>query len=194
MEAWKKLRRADARISAWSGGETAQLLIEPPEADYAARDFLWRVSSATVELERSDFTPLPDYRRYIATLEGEIRLRHNGGAPICLKPLEVHAFDGADDTRSEGRCTDFNLMLRKGAAEGSMRTLRVCGAADLQTEPGAQTLLLFCAQGSCTVTDGARRESLSPGESLLLAANAKLCLRLEGEAELLCCQMGKTRA
>ena len=75
-----------------------------------------------------------------------------------------------------------------------MRTLCVCGAADLQTEPGAQALLLYDARGSCTVTDGVQRESLSPGESLLLAANAKLCLRLEGEAELLCCQMGKTRA
>ena len=58
-----KLTPADFVTSTWSGGTTTQLAIAPEGAVYAERSFLWRVSSATVELETSDFTPLPDYNR-----------------------------------------------------------------------------------------------------------------------------------
>ena len=121
----KKLGPGDYRVSQWSGGTTTQLAIYPEQAVYADRDFLWRVSSATVDLEESDFTPLPDYDRLIATLEGEIVLTHNGGEPLRLRPLEVHAFSGADATHSVGRCRDFNLMLRRGQATGTMEALRL---------------------------------------------------------------------
>ena len=83
---FQKLTDTSYVVSAWSGGTTTQLAIYPENAVYADRDFLWRVSSATVDLEDSDFTPLPDYDRLIATLEGEIVLTHNGGAPLRLRP------------------------------------------------------------------------------------------------------------
>ena len=95
----KRLTADDYNVSTWSGGTTTQLAIFPPEAVYADRDFLWRVSSATVDLEESDFTALPDYDRLIATLRGEIVLTHNGGAPLTLRPYEVHAFSGGDPQR-----------------------------------------------------------------------------------------------
>ena len=125
---FQKLTDTSYVVSAWSGGTTTQLAIYPENAVYGERDFLWRVSSALVELEESDFTPLPDYDRLIATLEGEIVLSHNGGAPLRLRPLEVHAFSGADATHSVGRCRDFNLMLRRGRASGTMEPLRLTEA------------------------------------------------------------------
>ena len=141
----QKLSEKDYATSVWSGGTTTQLAIFPPEAKYADRDFLWRISSATVELEDSDFTLLPDYERLIATLEGEITLTHNGGAPMTLRPLEVHGFSGADATHSRGRCRDFNLMLRRGKVRGTMETIRltenaislpaVCSAGNLPADP-----------------------------------------------------------
>ena len=39
----------DFAVTPWSGGTTTQFLIFPREADYARRNFLWRVSSAAVE-------------------------------------------------------------------------------------------------------------------------------------------------
>ena len=39
---------------------------------YADRDFIYRVSSATVDLEVSDFTALPDYNRLISVLDGDL--------------------------------------------------------------------------------------------------------------------------
>ncbi len=156
----RKLTPKDYRSSEWSGGRTTQIAIYPPEAEYAKRSFLWRVSSATVELEDSDFTPLPDYERLIATLAGEIALTHNGGAPMTLRPLEVHAFSGADATHSQGRCTDFNLMLRRGRVSGSMEALRLTESpaslnvgTSVACPPSAsiETVLLYCAEGEASV-------------------------------------------
>jgi environmental stress-induced protein Ves len=184
----KKLKQADYRVSSWSGGTTTQLAIWPPEAVYAERDFLWRISSATVELELSDFTPLPDYERLIATLEGEIVLTHNGGAPLTLRPWEVHAFSGADATRSVGRCRDFNLMLRRGRAEGRMEALCLEGEPlVLPAGPAREQSLLFCAAGSCAIDAPGKRVSLLPGESLLLME--PLPLTLTGPAKLMLCRM-----
>ena len=158
----QKLKISDYKVSSWSGGTTMQIAIWPPNALYADRDFLWRISSATVDLEESDFTPLPDYERLISTLEGEIVLTHNGGEPIRLRPFEVHAFSGADATRSRGRCRDFNLMLRRGRVTGTMEALRLTeNPTNLNVgtsiagplPPASEQLLLYCAEG--TVSAGA---------------------------------------
>jgi len=120
------LTPADYVTTQWSGGATTQLAIAPKGAVYADRDFLWRLSSATVELDESDFTPLPAYDRVISTLRGDMVLAHNGGERLTLHPYEIHDFSGADDTHSWGRCTDFNLMLRRGQCRGCVtaRTAR----------------------------------------------------------------------
>ena len=159
-----RLTPEDYTTTRWSGGVTTELCIRPRDAVYAQRDFLLRVSSATVDLEKSTFTALPDYDRLIATLEGTITLAHDGGAPLTLAPYQVHAFDGGSHTVCFGRCRDFNLMLRKGQATGSLRALQVTGTVACPLSPGAQTALLYCAEGHCT----AAGVWLAPGESLLL--------------------------
>ena len=99
----RHLRPADYTVSDWSGGRTVQLSIGPAGERYADRKFLWRISSATVELETSEFTSLPDYERLIAPIRGEMILSHNGGEEILLRPFDVHRFDGADLTVSKGK-------------------------------------------------------------------------------------------
>ena len=176
-----RLTPADYRTSAWSGGTTTELLIRPRGAVYAERTFLFRVSSATVDLDKSTFTALPDYDRLIATLEGTITLLHDDGPALVLAPFQVHAFDGGSETVSFGRCRDFNLMLRKGRATGSLRSVTVERMTDLPLSPDATTALLYCVSGDCTVND----VPLSPGESLLMEdANAEL-LTLRGDARLM---------
>ena len=156
----RKLTPNEYVVSSWSGGTTTQLAIFPPEAVYARRDFLWRISSAAVELEESDFTALPDYERLISTLAGEMLLSHNGGPELRLEPFRVHAFSGAEATHSRGRCTDFNLMLRRGRAAGSMEALRLKETpVSLSVGPGTavppppfdETLLLYCVEGTASV-------------------------------------------
>ena len=110
-------------VSQWSGGTTTQVAIAPEGAVYAARDFLWRISSATVDLEESDFTPLQGVERYITPLEGSFVLAHPGAAPVMLPPLAPpYRFWGDVPTHCVGRATDFNLMLK--GCEGTMELHR----------------------------------------------------------------------
>ena len=204
---FKKLTKQDYLTTTWSGGTTTQLAIFPLDAKYAERDFLWRVSSAAVNLEESDFTDLPDYERLIAALEGEMVLTHNGGEPIRLRPFQVHAFSGAEATHSRGRCTDFNLMLRRGRAEGNMEALQLTEQPlELASREG-ETLLLHCAAGralACQSSVPASRAghpepsaaepkdsfsnlTLAPGETLLLTGEG--ALTLTGPARLLLCRI-----
>ena len=184
------LRPADYVTTQWSGGSTTQLTIAPANAVYADRDFLWRVSSATVELDESDFTALPDYRRFISTVRGGMVLSHNGGAELTLHPGDVHDFDGGDGTHSRGRCTDFNLMLRKGKADGLMGALRLTsGEAVFTPETSTETALLYCASGDCAVRCGEKEYPLAAGESLLVRGNAALTLRCVGSALVMTAQM-----
>ena len=185
-----RLRPADYVTTQWSGGSTTQLTIAPANAVYADRDFLWRVSSATVELDESDFTALPDYRRFISTVHGDMVLSHNGGGELTLHPGDVHDFDGGNDTHSRGRCTDFNLMLRKGKADGVMGALRL-GADETRFTPEekAETALLYCASGFCTARCGAAEYPLAAGESLLLRGSVELTLVGVGSTLVMTAQM-----
>lgn len=81
-----QLTAADFRTSTWSGGTTTELFLYPENGSYAARDFLFRISSATVDLEESDFTPLQGVERYITPLEGSFVLAHPGAQPrLCCR-------------------------------------------------------------------------------------------------------------
>lgn len=182
------LKPSDYVTTQWSGGTTTQLAIAPKGAVYADRDFLWRLSSATVELDESDFTPLPDYDRIISTLRGDMTLTHNGGAPLMLHPYELHEFSGADETHSWARCTDFNLMLRRGAIHGSVTAHFPQGEETLALHAG-ETALLYCSEGAVTLTVGAEALTLSAHESALIE-EAPAALTVSGSgAKLLLAQM-----
>ena len=172
------LTPSDYITTKWSGGLTTQLGIAPASAVYADRDFLWRLSSATVEDAESDFTALPDYERLISTLEGTIELNHNGGEKLRLNPYEVHRFDGGDDTHSWGRCRDFNLMLRKGKCEGKMRGEHLA-ALEHKTVHGSEgMMLIYCGAGEVHVIVGDESVELKADEAARLdgyAGEIKLC-------------------
>lgn len=166
-----RITKEQFRITKWSGGWTKELAIAPPGTVYANRDFLWRISSATVEQEESNFTPLPDYHRLLSTLEGEIDLDHGDGVVHHLAPGQIYEFDGGIPTHSCGVCTDFNLMLRKGRCTGSMSChyLNPGESVTLMQEPDGQ-LLAYCVQGVSSLSNQGRSTPLPQGEALLLDA------------------------
>lgn len=117
MVCWDVSIRKAAEIvpAKWSGGETRQLAIWPQGADYASRRFDWRISTATVDVGESIFTPLPGVHRILMILEGEIELIHEGIRRRRMRPfVDVDEFEGDWVTKSIGRCVDFNLMMKKG--------------------------------------------------------------------------------
>lgn len=112
------IREEDKKTSEWSGGSTTEFYIYPPTATYRDRNFLFRLSSATVNEETSVFTFLPEYNRILLVLKGKLRLVHEiqEGAQLKLHhesnlmPLEQDSFEGGYHTVSYGTCVDFNLM------------------------------------------------------------------------------------
>ncbi len=182
------LTQADYTVTRWSGGTTTQIAIAPSGASYNDRDFLWRISSAVVEDERSTFTHLPDYQRWLLLLEGSLRLSHDGGTPFRLEPYKAHEFDGGADTESVGFCRDFNLMLRKGKCSGTLRPLCFsdAGMRVLRFQmPDAwphQILLIYCAEGSGMAASTEEACSLAQGESLLLEDEEELRLTVSAPA------------
>ena len=180
------LTQADYLTTLWSGGTTTQIAIFPSDTPYSTRDFLWRVSSAVVTDEKSIFTPLPDYNRRLMLLDGSLLLRHNGGAPFRLDAYQVHAFDGGAATESQGRCRDFNLMLRKGRCRGRLRPLRLEGPI-LLPPPQGGLLLLYCAAGQGALGEGT---VLAQGESILLEdGEAPLDLAVSAPADFVAAEI-----
>lgn len=118
----KIVKKELQKTSEWSGGTTTELYIYPEGSDYKKRDFLWRLSSATVNLEESTFTHLPEVQRIIMVLEGEMKLKHEGHYTVDLTPFKQDTFDGSFTTKSFGKVKDFNLMMKEGC-KGKIKAL-----------------------------------------------------------------------
>lgn len=108
----KIISRKEFITTKWSGGETTQMFLWPVTGEYQNRNFEVRVSSATVELEKTVFTRLQGVSRYITTLTGTLKLRINQKEEIQVKPYEILKFAGEDCVESQGIAKDFNLMMK----------------------------------------------------------------------------------
>lgn len=171
------LHKEDYKTTQWSGGMTTELSITPEDKIYAERDFKWRLSSATVDVEESEFTSLPDCNRIIMTLKGGIRLAHNKGAWLELPEFTPHFFDGGDETVSIGKVIDFNLMLRKGECSGEMVPY-VMSAGEKRSVNDSlsgqlehcNAVMLYCYKGTLLISSEENGEThrLETGDTLKL--------------------------
>lgn len=166
------ISQADVKVSAWSGGSTAEIAIYPQDAQYAARDFAWRVSVARLDADTSVFTPLPGIERILILLRGHLILDHQGHHRVSLHPFDQDRFDGDWHTTSWGQAEDFNIMLSRGCqATARMMTVDQSQSIPLpkpRTEGTAAWSIVYVAEGSVSV--GSRSQpsvSLHCGDTLL---------------------------
>ncbi len=144
----KHLKTTDYKVNKWSGGLTTEFAIYPQNSNYANRDFLWRISSATIEDEFSTFTNLPDYNRFIATLDNEIKLIHDD-KEVQLSPLSIYNFDGGINTKSIGKCTDFNLMIRKNEVSATLDLHET--SITIKNFEEIDTIIIYCISGNISL-------------------------------------------
>lgn len=85
--------------------------LSPKEGSYPDRPFDFRLSTATVEVEKSDFTDLSGYHRILMPLDASIRLNHLE-QEVVLNPFQSYFFDGGNPVSSQGTCQDFNLIYK----------------------------------------------------------------------------------
>lgn len=161
----KKLTEADFRTSIWSGGKTTQLFIYPENSNYNTRDFKVRVSSATVELAESNFTKLEGVHRFIAPLDGNLSLTHDGKAFVDLKPFEIYEFEGDLETKSFGKVTDFNLMLVNGA-KGELESFPIPEGKELRMLLNNGITILYSYSSTLRIWMDEEEVTLHPNELL----------------------------
>lgn len=144
----------DFITSKWSGGNTTELYIYPPKAVYREGNFMCRISSATVEVEKSEFTLLPEVKRYLSIFSGELKMVHGENEEIFLKPYEVDCFDGGLSTISYGKVVDFNLMLKNGA-DGVMQAKKMLEREELILKPESEEnlLVIYVKTGSVQIKE-----------------------------------------
>ncbi len=120
----KIIRKSELTTANWSGGTTTQLYIYPENTIYGDRDFIFRLSSARVDIEKSTFTSLPGVKRGIMVLDGKMKLVHTNQYSTILHKFNTDSFHGSWETSSFGKVTDYNLMTT-GNASGELRALKM---------------------------------------------------------------------
>lgn len=165
----------DFNTGKWSGGETTEFAIYPEKAKYIDRDFVWRLSSASVDVEESTFTKLPDFDRILMVLEGEAVLAHGKERTVKLTALEQDSFSGDAGTKSFGKIKDYNLIMKKGCS-GSLKVYDVQNTAQEieKADQGEHTHAsygFYCIDGYVVVS--------AAGETHMVAAGKQLVLDLE---------------
>ncbi len=102
--------KKDCKTSIWSGGLTYEYMIYPRTANYADRDFVFRISSATIEEVPSKFTKFKGYYRYLVMLDDSLHVEINKEEKIYEK-YEIMEFNSDDEVTSYTKGIDFNWMV-----------------------------------------------------------------------------------
>lgn len=106
----KLVSKVNQKTSSWTGGTTTELLIFPENSSVSEQNFEYRISTARVLVEKSEFTSFPNFNRKLAILEGKLKIQHNQSAWYFLEQGEQVEFSGDWKTRSEGQVVDFNVI------------------------------------------------------------------------------------
>ena len=100
-----------------------RIIYIPTTSNYKDLNFGFRLSRATIDVEESEFTPLPNVSRKLMLLDGELELIHDSHHSKKLKPLQFDTFSGDWSTKSIGKATDFNLMTT-GDVDGNYSVIK----------------------------------------------------------------------
>lgn len=179
MQNFKHLK--NFKSNNWSGGVTTQLFIYPPTADYQQLNFSFRISTATVTTEKSDFTILPGVSRKLMVLDGETILKHEGYHTKKLKKFDVDKFEGTWKTSSIGKCTDFNLMTT-GKVIGELEAVSIEKNQHLiyPIESKWNWLIIYVYSGNITVFLNNKKHFIHQGNLLAFNEIVIHSLGLEG--------------
>lgn len=182
----KLLTNDDYLTSVWSGGKTTQLYIYPEDAIYKELNFKFRISSATVELDKSEFTKLDGVHRFITPLNKELKLTHNHKDFVELKPFDVYEFEGGIDTTSFGTARDFNLMLANGA-KGKLENIFVEKNYKLgRSLNNNQFIFLFNYESKVEIVINDTRYVLNPMDSLFISVDEETNLDISINSDKKC--------
>lgn len=147
-------------------GFTREIAIFPKGTTVSNNDFLWRVSSASIE-KNSDFSPFPGYNRDLLLLDGSIRLtevltKHS----TTLSPLEPFSFSGDISIRCEliaRPAQDLNIFTKREDLTRNVRLIRFRPNEELSFALKGDWNLVYLATGKI---EG--NEAIPAGDTIIL--------------------------
>ncbi|PCH70858.1 MAG: hypothetical protein COC06_03355 [Bacteroidales bacterium] len=177
-----EIRKAeDFNTINWAGGTSTQLFIYPPTSDYQRRDFNFRLSTATVEIEESDFTSLLGVSRKLMILDGAIEIFHENRYCKKLGKFDTDRFEGDWKTSSIGKCIDFNLMTR-GNTSGEISALSIekNQIVNQPLEKETDFLILYVFSGDITINMKKEIHHLPQGSLFVINERPLPILQING--------------
>ncbi|MBL7717604.1 MAG: HutD family protein [Flavipsychrobacter sp.] len=159
----------------WASGTSTEIFIYPSDGNFATRDFIFRISTATVEAEESVFTHFQGITRHLMILKGHLELVHEGRYTRHLQPYDQDTFSGEWATRAKGKVTDFNLILKEGAT-GSLEHEHLEAGKTAAFTGTTGYDFIYIASGSARLSNGALA---SAGDLLHLGQDDELDLQAQ---------------
>ena len=176
-----QLNRNYFKTSEWSGGLTTELYIYPENSSYKNLDFSFRLSTATVDIDESTFSSIPNTVRKLMVVDGEIELIHEHHHRTVLKEFDVDQFNGSWNTKSVGRCVDFNLMML-GDTKG-----KLCGVSlvkkqyhPIRLNENSNHAFIYAYKGCIALTIENNSYYLEEMEALLITNPSASIIEIEG--------------
>ncbi|OXB19041.1 hypothetical protein B0A80_19875 [Flavobacterium tructae] len=114
------LPKENCKPAVWSGGLTYEYMIYPKTANYADRDFAFRISSATIEQEPSVFTQFKGYHRYLVMLDNGLDIEINQEKKV-YEQFEIMEFNSNDAVTSFTKGIDFNWMVSEKISQHQLK-------------------------------------------------------------------------
>ncbi|WP_017498241.1 HutD family protein [Flavobacterium sp. WG21] len=130
------LPKENCKPAVWSGGLTYEYMIYPKTANYADRDFAFRISSATIEQEPSVFTQFKGYHRYLVMLDNGLNIEINQEKKVYGQ-YEIMEFNSNDVITSYTKGMDFNWMVSEKISHHQLKV------TNSNQNCNAQIVLLF---------------------------------------------------
>jgi environmental stress-induced protein Ves len=180
-------KKEQLSTSTWAGGTTTQLAIYPKDANYKNLDFIFRISTATIDVEQSTFTGLPNVSRVIMVLKGELTIQHKNHYTKQLKKFDTDNFSGNWETTSIGKVTDFNVMTREGA-RATASGFSLAEKTEKEFIINSDVMAVYVSSGEIEIAQSSlQKTTLMQGDIILISkenANEKFILAAKKTSDL----------
>jgi len=165
--------------SDWSGGNTTELFISPKNSSLQELDFDFRLSTASIDFEESQFTSLPGVDRILILLDGKLKLEHKGHHTKEIYTFDIDKFKGEWATKSYGKAIDLNLMMRK-KYESKISGFVFFPNTEFKESNFADYSFIFLYKGELETTYGRMNE----GDILVIGNKERYDIKTNEEATL----------
>ena len=165
----------------WKNGQgtTSEIEIAPKAASLDKGDFLWRISSATVQAPNT-FSTFSGYDRILAVVKGDAIMLNDYELPAFVP----HRFAGENKIDCKplgGTVVDFGIIYKRGEVKADMMVHSFWNRHVINM--GEATHFFYCAEGSILVDEkpfavGDTLRVEGPGEIWFECAEPSFCIQI----------------